>query len=155
MTDLYAIRVLAVDPPHRRIRLRVTAVDPDVRHSPLPDGADFFRSDLEEDEAVLDLLAEEEGRLHEDFVVGVERIATRNHPFTAEAEERLRAAGTGFPWEDEGPLGEMSPEAAANLVRCEEVRMGADYDVLVADPRLIGHLKAGQWWRTAAFPGAD
>jgi hypothetical protein len=155
VTDLYAVRVLAVDAPRRRIQLRVTAINPDVWHGPLPDDASFFLSDLEEDETILDLLVDEDG-VDDDFVESVERNATRNYPFTAEAEERLFESGSGFPWEDEvGPFNEMSPESAAAFLRCEEMRVGADYDVVVTDSRLIEHLKAGLWWRTAAYPGAD
>ncbi|AUH42570.1 hypothetical protein [Streptomyces sp. CMB-StM0423] len=154
MTDLYAVRVLAVDPPRRHIQLRVTAFNPDVWHWPLPD-KNFFLRDLEEDEAVLDLLVDEDDGIEQDFVESAERTATRNYPFTAEAEERLSESGRGFPWEDEGPFDEMSPESAAAFLRCEEVRVGADYDVVVTDSRLIGHLKPGLWWRTTAYPGAD
>ncbi|QLH26667.1 hypothetical protein [Streptomyces sp. Rer75] len=155
MTDLYAVRVLAVDPPRRRIQLRVTAINPDVWHAPLPDDASFFLSDLEDDEAILDLLVDEDDGVDDDFVESVERTATRNYPFTAEAEKRVFESGRGFPWEDEGSFNEMSPESAAALVRCEEIRVGADYDVVVTDSRVIEHLEAGDWWRTTAYPGAD
>ncbi|MFC4013870.1 hypothetical protein ACFOY2_42050 [Nonomuraea purpurea] len=155
MTDLYAVRVLAVDPPRRRIQLRVTAINPDVWDSPLPNDAKFFLRDLEDDEAILDLLLDEDDGVDDDFVESVERTATRNYPFTAKAKARLFESGRGFPREDEGPFNEMSPESAAALVHCEEIRVGADYDVVVTDSRLIEHLEAGNWWRTAAYPGAD
>ncbi|GAA0953168.1 hypothetical protein [Nonomuraea longicatena] len=152
MTDLYAVRVLAVAPAHRRIQLRVTAFNPDVWHWPLPDKS-FFLRDLEEDGTVLDLLDDEDDGVDRDFVESVERTATRNYPFTVAAEERLSESGRGFPRESEGPFNQMSPESAAAFLRCEEMRVGADYDVVVTDSRLIAHLKAGDWWRTAAYPG--
>lgn len=96
VTDLYAVRVLAVDPPRRRIQLRVTAFNPDVWHWPLPDKS-FFLRDLEEDETVQDLLVDEDNGVDHDFVESVERTATRNYPFTAAAEERLSESGRGFP----------------------------------------------------------
>jgi len=154
VTDLYTVRVPAVDPPRRRIRLRVTAFNPDAWHWPLPDKS-FFLRDLEEDETILDLLVDGDDEVGHDFVEGVERIATRNHPFTAEAEERLSRSGKGFPREDEGPFNEMSPESAAAFLRCEEIRVGADYDVVVTDSRLIEHLKSGLWWCSTACSGAD
>ncbi|MEU4966782.1 hypothetical protein [Streptomyces smyrnaeus] len=154
MTDLYAVRVLAVEPPRRRIQLRVTALNPDVWHGPLPDKS-FFLRDLEGDETARDLLVDEDDGVDHDFVESVERTATRNYPFTAAAEKRLSDSGRGFPWEDEGPFNEMSPESAAAFLRCEEIRVGADYDVVVTDSRLIEHLQPGFWWRTAAYPGAD
>lgn len=154
VTDLYAVRVLAVDPPRRRIQLRVTAFNPDVWHWPLPDKS-FFLRDLEEDETVQDLLVDEDNGVDHDFVESVERTATRNYPFTAAAEERLSESGRGFPREDEGPFNEMSPESAAAFLRCEEIYVGTDCDVVVTDSRLIEHLKAGLWWRTTAYPGAD
>lgn len=151
MTDLYAVRVLAVDPPRRRIRLRVTAINPDVWRWPLPDDASFFLSDLEQDETVLDLLVDEDDGVDAAFVESVERIAVRNHPFTAEATERLYASGRGFP--SEGSLDEMPQEAAtATLVRREEMFPGADYDVVVTDSRLVELLEERDWWRTAAYP---
>ncbi|WTX00139.1 hypothetical protein OG216_45345 [Streptomycetaceae bacterium NBC_01309] len=154
MTDLYAVRVLAVDPPSRRITLRVTAINPDVWHWRLPDKS-FFMLDLEEDEFISDLLDDEEDGVQDDFVESVERTATRNYPFTAAAEERLSESRRGFPREDAGPFNEMSAKSAAAFLRCEEMRAGADYEVVVTDSRLINHLTAGLWWRSQAYPGAD
>lgn len=151
MTDLYAIRVLAVDPPCRRIQLRVTAFNPDAWHWPLPD-KNFFLRDLEADDNILDLLDDEEGY---DIVESVKQTATRNHPFTTAAQERLSEWDGRFPGREEVPLSAMSPEPAATFLRGEEMHVGADYDLVVTDSRLIEHLEVGDWWRSVAYPGAD
>jgi hypothetical protein len=46
----------------------------------------------------------------------------------------------------------MSTASAKALARCEELSLGADYDVEVADSRLIDFLKVGAFWTTTAYP---
>ncbi|MET9555387.1 WD40 repeat domain-containing protein [Streptomyces sp. NPDC006645] len=163
MTDLYAVRVLAIDPADRRIRLRVTVLYYDIGgHQPLPDDASFYLRLLKggplgdaitreqyADEAWVDANTRW-------YVAGLERIVTRNQPFTGEVEERLseslEGAGGGFPWEDGRKFHEMPPESAERLERGESVRVGADYDVVVTDSRWIEHLEVGDWWRTTSYP---
>lgn len=163
MTDLYGVRVLAVDPPRRRIRLRVTVIYYDIgSHAPLTDDASFFLRVFGEtaDGAALGDVITQDQRLDEAwvdansrwFVESVERIATRNYPFTEEVEEQLDENRVGFPWEDGYRFDEMPHESAAALVRSEETSVGADYDVVVTDHRWIEHLTAGDWWRTASYP---
>lgn len=165
MTDLYGVRVLAVDPPRRRIRLRSTVVYYDSgSHAPLTDDASFFLRVLGEsaDGAPLGDAVTRDQRLDEDwvdantrwFVESVERVATRHFPLTDEEVDELLddEDRLGFPWEEGLRFDEMTPEAAAGLVHSEETNVGADYDVVVTDPRWIEHLTAGDWWRTAAYP---
>lgn len=163
MTDLYAVRVLAIDPPVRRIQLRVTVVYYDIgEHQPLPDDASFYLRLFEggplgeaitleqyADEAWVDANTRW-------YVANVDRIATRNVPFTGEVEGRLsewlEGIDGGFPWEDGKKFHEMSPGSAAHMRRSESVRVGADYDVVVTDSRWIEHLGVGDWWRTTSYP---
>lgn len=163
MTDLYAVRVLAIDPLARRIRLRVTVVYYDIgEHQPLPDDASFYLRLLTDgplgDAITRDQYADEAwvDANTRWYVADVDRIATRNHPFTGEVEARLREwledGDGGFPWEDGTTFHEMPPESAAHMLRSEDVRVGADYDVVVTDPRWIEHLKVGDWWRTTSYP---
>lgn len=149
MTDLYAVRVLAVDPPRRRIRLRVTAINSDVWGWPLPDKS-FFRQDLEEMGDNLSLVDE----MDDDFIESAERIATRNYPFTAEAKGRLVQSDGSYPVPGgfDGSFNDMSTASAKALARCEELSIGADYDVEVTDSRLIDFLEVGSFWNTTAYP---
>ncbi|MET9862634.1 hypothetical protein ABZY93_25665 [Streptomyces smyrnaeus] len=162
MTDLYGVRVLAVDPPRRRIRLRVTVVYYDIgSHAPLTDDASFFLRIFGETAhgAPLGEVITQDQRLDEAwvdantrwFIESVERIATRNHPFTQEVEEWLDENRVSFPWEEEPRFGEMTLESAAALLRSEETSVGADYEVVVTDSRWIAHLTVGDWWRTASY----
>ncbi|WBB64170.1 hypothetical protein O7599_17355 [Streptomyces sp. WMMC500] len=165
MTDLYGVRVLAVDLPRRRIRLRTTVIYYDRgSHAPLTDDASFFLRVFGEraDGAPLGDVLTQDQRLDETwvdahtrfFVESVERVATRHHPLTDEEVDELLDDEDrgGFPWEEQPRFGEMTPEAAADLVLSEETNVGADYDVVVTDPRWIEHLTAGDWWRTASYP---
>ncbi|MFI5555360.1 hypothetical protein [Streptomyces sp. NPDC051738] len=165
MSDLYGVRVLEVDLPHRRIRLRSTVVYYDTgAHAPLTDDASFFLRVFGEtaDGAPLGDVITRDQRLDEAwvdantrwFIESVERIATRNYPLTDEEVDELLddENRVSFPWEEEPRFDEMSPESAAELVLSEETNVGADYDVVVTDPRWIEHLTAGDWWRTAAYP---
>ncbi|MFF0725546.1 WD40 repeat domain-containing protein [Streptomyces sp. NPDC004134] len=165
MTDLYGVRVLAVDLPQRRIRLRTTAIYYDSgAHAPLTDDASFFLRVFAEtaDGAPLGDAITVDQRLDETwvdastrfFVESVERIATRNYPLTEEEVDELLEDEDrlSFPWEEEPRFDELSPEAAAELVLSEEANVGADYDVVVTDHRWIEHLAAGDWWRTASYP---
>ncbi|QKW08383.1 hypothetical protein HUT18_20420 [Streptomyces sp. NA04227] len=109
------------------------------------------------------------------FVERAERLATRNHPWPgteelldedeefdeedeeAEAEydedDELPWEGyIGFPWEEDVRFQDMKPGAAAELVQAEEMRVGADYEVVVTDARWMRHLSEGDWWRTASYP---
>jgi hypothetical protein len=157
MTDLYAVRVLAVDPPRRRIQLRVTAINSDVWGWPLPD-ASFFRRDLEDLGNNLDLLVadgdKDDQEVDDDFIESVERIATRNYPFTAETEARLVQSDGSYPIPGgfDGSFNDMSTASAKALARCEELSLGADYDVEVTDSRLIDFLEVGAFWTTTAYP---
>lgn len=157
MTDLYAVRVLAVASPHCRIRLRVTAINSDVWRWPLPD-VSFFRRDLEDLGDNEDLLVDEEDDegdrvVDGDFIDSVERITTRNHPFTAEVEARLVKSDGSYPVPGgDGSFNDMSTASARALARCEELSIGADYDVVVSDSRLIDFLEVGDFWTTAAYP---
>lgn len=181
MTDLYGVRVLELDPQRRHIRLRVTVIYYDIgSHAPLTDDPSFFLR-LFGGTAVTGENAASGGtgvggetgvgaplgdvvtldQLHDEawvdantrwFVERVRRVATRNHPMTEEVEERLEEERVGFPWEGGSRFHEMSPESAAELVLSEETNVGADYDVVVTDPRWIEHLSVGDWWRTASYP---
>ncbi|WP_405614960.1 WD40 repeat domain-containing protein [Streptomyces sp. NBC_01508] len=171
MSDLYGVRVLAIDPPHRRVRMRVTVIHPDVS---LADDASFFLrvfSEIARDDAPLGLAVTQDRCLDEAwvdtntrwFVESVERIATRNYSVAEETKETEDTKEdeddpdddeeyiVGYPWENGLRFDEMPPKAAAELLRAEESRMGADYDVTVTDPRWIEHLTAGSWWRTASY----
>jgi hypothetical protein len=165
MTDLYGVRVLAVDLPRRRIRLRSTVVYYDTgSHAPLTDDASFFLRIFGEtaDGAPLGDVITQDQRHDEAwvdantrwFIESVERIATRNYPLTDEEVDELLddEDRVNFPWEEAPRFDEMTPESAADLVLSEETNVGADYDVVVTDHRWIEHLTAGDWWRTAAYP---
>ncbi|MGW6906252.1 WD40 repeat domain-containing protein [Streptomyces sp. NPDC054940] len=165
MTDLYGVRVLAVDLPSRRIRLRSTVVYYDTgSHAPLTDDASFFLRVFGDSagDAPLGEVMTRDQRLDEAwvdantrwFIESVERIATRNHPLTDEEVDELLddEDRVSFPWEEEPRFDELPPEVAAELVLSEETNVGADYDVVVTDPRWIEHLTVGDWWRTTAYP---
>ncbi|WP_405796853.1 WD40 repeat domain-containing protein [Streptomyces sp. NBC_01506] len=169
MSDLYGVRVLAVDPPQRRVRVRVAVIHPDVT---LADDASFFLrifSETAPDDAPLGLAVTQDQRLDEAwvdtntrwFVESVEQLETRNYLATEETDEEEEEDEeededededyVSYPWESGLRFDEMSPKAAAELLRSEEARTGADYDVTVTDARWIEHLTAGDWWRTASY----
>ncbi|SOD61605.1 hypothetical protein SAMN06297387_103257 [Streptomyces zhaozhouensis] len=169
MTNLYTVRVLATDPLRRHLRLRVTAINPDVWSDadPLPDDVSFFLCDLEENGAILALLTEgddgdgdEEAALDPDadefddrFVERAERLVTRNSPFTEEAEWRLwEGAGGEIRLPGEMPFHEMPAEDAAKVTFLEGACPGADYDLTVTDSRFAAPFAAGDWWPTPSFP---
>jgi hypothetical protein len=152
MTDLYAVRVLAIDPPRRFMQMRVTVTNPDVWHEPLPEGADFFLNDLGRIETVQDLLDDEDDPMSDDFIETVERTATRNHPFTEEARKRLAEEGGGFDWGGI-PRDETTFAHVLDVLRNEELNPGADYDLVVTDPRMFERFNVGDWWNTSANPG--
>jgi hypothetical protein len=146
-TDLYRVRVLAVAPEQRRVRLRVVVAyydEPDRLHEPLPDDKSFFlRVFYDTTFGVYDAgrtaFAEElpeqfdfhraEGAVESNayrYIERFERLATRNYPLTD--WESFRSDGD----EDE-------------LVQ-------ADYDVFVTDAKYIRHLTPGMRWGSTAYP---
>ncbi|MBA0052635.1 hypothetical protein E0L36_17600 [Streptomyces sp. AJS327] len=162
MTDLYGVRVLATDSPNRRVRLRVTVLYYDLdSHIPLVDDASFFLRVLAEGDidTPIGKAMSLDQRLDPNwvdahtrwFVESMECVATRNHPFTDDAQALLDENYTPFPWELGTRFDQMPEEEAAALARAEELRVGADYDVVVTDPRWMAHLTPGDWWRTSAY----
>lgn len=145
-TDLYGIRVLAVDPENRRTRLRVFVVYYDTAvgfHSPLPDDASFFLRALW-DKSGDGLCGEisSEQICDESFVDAntyryverYERLATRNYPF------RNHEDYLDFYYEQDGRWQD------------EEKLVQADYDLVVTDAKYISYLEEGMSWGTTAYP---
>ncbi|MET8335525.1 WD40 repeat domain-containing protein [Streptosporangium canum] len=150
MTDLYDIRVLALDVSRRYVQLRAIVVyyDTDPPYADPPDDPSFFfrllTDTARQGTPLGDLITREE--IHDEdwadantrwFVERVERVATRNHPFTDEDHERMC---------------ELSGRTRKGGLHREDLHMSADYDVVVTDPRWIEHLQLGDYWSTASYP---
>ncbi|GAA2103430.1 hypothetical protein [Actinomadura alba] len=148
--DLYDVRVLALDVPRRYVRLRAIVVyyDTDVPYADLPNDPSFFLRLLtdtaQQGTQMGDLVTWDE--IHDEdwvdantrwFVERVERVATRNHPFTDDDYEQLP---------------EFSGRTRKGRLLREDRFMSADYDVVVTDPRWIEHLQPGAYWSTASYP---
>jgi hypothetical protein len=152
VTDLYGLRVLALEPDKRRVRLRVFELydeggDFDCA---LPDeDASFFlrvlwdvadiRSGgggpLGELVSVDEILDEEWVDNHTwRFIAGFERLADYNVPFTD--DERARQPEIEF-W--------------GLWFTNEEWLVQSDFDVSVTDTRWLAHLSLGQQWTTASY----
>ncbi|GAA3618782.1 hypothetical protein GCM10022419_125370 [Nonomuraea rosea] len=153
MTDLYGIRVIALEPEQRRARLRVfvTYYDADEYDQALLDGdASFFLRVLW-DEA--DTRFEDGGPLgehvsldeilDEDWVDGntwrfierYEAVTSKNVPFTKTDIANLPTRHYDLHWFTD-----------------EELLVQTDYDVWVTDPRWLAHLSVGQNWTTTSYP---
>ncbi|MDA2813233.1 tetratricopeptide repeat protein [Nocardiopsis sp. RSe5-2] len=155
-TDLFGVRVLDLDPERRRVRFRVfvTYYEPSWGTGDLlPDHPTFFCRLLWEaaerftphrfgpmtDVVTIDEFLDEwwvECNTHR-FVVGVERVAERNHPVDDDDFDRLAM----FYYERDG--GWQDEERLAQ----------ADYDVHVTDARWIESLRIGQSWGTTSYSG--
>lgn len=150
MTDLYGVRVLALDPSKRYVRLRAVVLyyDTSPPYADPPDDSSFFFRLLWEaarDGAPLGDLVTIDEILDESwvdantrwFIESVERVAVHNHPFTAENVEQLAESGgrdDDYRWLN------------------EDHHMHADYDVVVTDPRWLGQLELEDWWSTPSHP---
>ncbi|GAA2675522.1 hypothetical protein GCM10010400_42470 [Streptomyces aculeolatus] len=148
-TDLYGIRVLALEPERRQVTLKVFVVYYDTEakgHPPLPDEPGFFlhvlwqqgrwEHPIGEAVTVDQILDEDWVNLHSRwFVERAERTSTANHPPWDEDFERLhdfyyeRMGG----WQD------------------EDLLVQAEYDVRVTDPRWLEQLSVGDAWGTASY----
>lgn len=152
-TDLYGVRVLALAPQQQRVRFRVFVVSYDVDHQerhPLPDDPSFFFRVLWEAGGswqrrygpLHDLVTQEQS-LDEGwvdahtrhFVADAVRVASRNHPPSADDYQHLADFSHEHDgrWEDEDQL------------------VQADYDVHVTDARWLAPLRVGQSWGTTAY----
>ncbi|MFO0556627.1 MAG: pentapeptide repeat-containing protein [Polyangiales bacterium] len=156
-TDLYGVRVLALDPSQRRVRLRVFVAyetRPDAfDHTPLPWDRTFFVRVLSDvnippwkyrrRRAPIDAAIPEDRRFDEAwidanawrYIERFERAATRNEPLTDPPDEGItlvhyERAGC---WEQEPRM------------------MQADFDVWVTKPAYIAHLELGMSWATTAY----
>jgi WD40 repeat protein len=148
-TDLYGVRVLALEPERRKVTFEVFVVYYDTHartYPPLPSEPGFFLNVLWEQgrwehplgEAITvdQILNEEWVNIHSRwFVEKVERTSTANYPPRDEDFERFhdfyyeRSAG----WKD------------------EELLVQAEYDVQVTDPRWLEQLSVGDAWGTATY----
>jgi hypothetical protein len=152
-TDLYGIRVMALDPRRRRVRLRVfvTYYDADEYDQALLDGdPSFFLRVLwdeadtrPEDGAPLRERVSLDEILDEDWVDGntwrfvarYEVVASKNVPFTRTDIAGLPARSYDLHW-----------------FTGEESLVQTDYDVWVTDPRWLAHLSLGRNWTTSSYP---
>lgn len=142
-TDLYRVRVLALDPARRQVDLRVFLVYYDWSGVPT-DPSFFFRVLWDESDThgggggpLGDAVSVKE-ICDEEFVdantqVYVERViklSRKNDPL---------------------PPGESPPTFVYSRFTDEEVLTQGDYEVIVTDPRWIAHLSVGQTWQTTAY----
>lgn len=154
-TDLYGIRVLALDRANRRVRLRVFVVyetRPDAfDHTPLPSDLSFFLRALGGVpqwkyrwlRAPIDAAIPEGKRYDEPWVDAnawryierFERVSTRNEPLLDPPDEGV----TMFHYEREGCWEQ------------ESRMMQADFDVWVTRPAFLAHLELGMSWGTTAY----
>ncbi|GIG68055.1 hypothetical protein [Phytomonospora endophytica] len=164
--DLYSARVLELDPPARRVRLRVLLVHFERswgREDLLPRDAGFFfralwqaadgvakrrRGPLQDEVGLEEYLDTEwvdanAGR----FVEHVEMLDSRNVP-TGDAEI---AALAEFHCDHADGLDAHLHEWD-DPWEAEHRLVAADYDVRVTDPRWLEPLLTGQGWATNAFP---
>lgn len=159
-TDLYGVRVLAIDPANRRVKLRVFVVY-ETRpgafdHTALPGDRSFFLRVLSGVpawkyrwmRAPIDAHIPPEQRYDEAWVNAnawryierFERVRTQNEPLLDPPDEGITVChyerdGT---WEQEPRL------------------MQADFDVYVTRPEYLAHLELGMSWGTTAYgSGAD
>ncbi|GAA3659742.1 hypothetical protein GCM10022224_023940 [Nonomuraea antimicrobica] len=151
-TDLYGVRVLALEPERRRVTFKVFVVYYDTHAKtcpPLPDEPGFFlhvlwqqgrwEHPLGEAITVDQIRNEEWVNIHSRwFIENIERTSTANYPPQDEDFERLYDFSYERPggWKD------------------EELLVQADYDVQVTDPRWLEQLSVGDAWGTAAYPMA-
>lgn len=155
-TDMYGARVISVDPGELRVRFKVFVVyyDPGSRtYPPVPDDPSFFfyllwegASGYQGDfrKGPLGTLVDVDTALDfawvdanaRRFVSRVERVATRNHPPTAEQWKQLYDFyyERGGAWKDEDLLVQF------------------EYDVWVTDQRWLEPFREGNAWGTTTFP---
>ncbi|TMR88878.1 lactonase family protein [Nonomuraea basaltis] len=152
-TDLYGIRVMALEPEQRRVRLRVfvTYYDADEYDEALLDGDTSFFLRVLWDEA--DTRFEDGGPLGEQvsldeildedwvdgntwrFIERFEAVMSKNVPFTKTDIANLPSRSYDLEWFTD-----------------EELLVQTDYDVWVTDPRWLAHLSLGQNWTTTSYP---
>ncbi|MEU8150947.1 hypothetical protein [Nonomuraea sp. NPDC048901] len=148
-TDLYGIRVMALEPGQRRVRLRVfvTYYDADEYDQALLDGdTSFFLRvlwDEVEDAGPLGEQVSLDEILDDDWVDGntwrfierYEAVMSKNVSFTKTDIANLPTRRYDLHWFTD-----------------EELLVQTDYDVWVTDPRWLAHLSLGQHWTTTSYP---
>lgn len=153
MTELYGIRVMALEPERLRVRFRVfvTYYDADDYDEALLEGDSSFFLRVLWDEA--DTRFGDGGPLGEHvtmdeildedwvdsntwrFVERYEAVMSKNVPFTKADVADMSTIYFDLSWFSD-----------------EESLVQTDYDVWVTDPRWLAHLSPGQQWTTASYP---
>lgn len=164
--DLYSARVLEIDPPARRVRLRVLLVRFERswgREHLLPEDKGFFFRALWQ--AADGVAKRRRGPLHDE--VGLEEYldttwVDANADRFVESAERLTARNVPADDAAVDALAEFHCDSADGIDahlhewdhpwEGEDRLVQADYDVHVTDPRWLEPLVAGQGWCTNAFP---
>lgn len=144
MTDLYRIRVLALEKPARRVTLRVFSVCYDASYvrPGIPTDASLFMRILSSDAGLGrgEPLRQEVSDDHffdeawidantQRFIQRVTRTRLQNDP----------------PAKDKQP-----PTYVDERFKDEDILTQADFEVVVTDPRWIEHLTVGMTWQTSA-----
>jgi hypothetical protein len=142
-TDLYRLRVLALDPARRSVTLRVFLVyydwsgvptDPSFFLRVLWDEADtrFGRGGPLGDEISVEQLCSEQwiDANTQRFIERVTRQTLHNHPL---------------------PPGWTPPTFIYSNYKEEDKLTQGDYEVIVTDAKWISHLKVGQTWQTTGY----
>ena len=142
-TDLYRIRVLALDPELRKVTFRVFLVYYDW--SGVPTDASFFLRILWDkadtrfggggplgEEVDVDRYLDESwvDANTKRFVERVTRLSLRNDPI---------------------PAGKQPPTFVYDGYTDEDLLTQGDYEVIVTDPRWLAHLEVGQMWQTTSY----
>lgn len=142
-TDLYGVRVLALDPEACTMRLRVFVVYYDVAgeyHQPIIDDRTFFVRVLCDKDALDDDI-DADGMFDEDyidnnsfrFVRSFKKLAERNTPVTDYSSFFDFYYERDGCWQDEEKLAQ------------------ADYDVVVTKPEYLAPFHVGQSWGTTSY----
>ncbi len=142
-TDLYRIRVLALDPAQRKVNFRVFLVYYDW--SGVPTDPSFFTRILWDegdtrfggggpigDEISVENVCSEEwidANTHR-FIERVTKLSRRNDPL---------------------PPGQSPPTFIYEGFKDEDALTQGDYEVIVTDARWISHLKVDQTWQTTSY----
>ncbi|BBJ45455.1 hypothetical protein SSPO_081730 [Streptomyces antimycoticus] len=158
-TDMYGVRVLAVDPDELRVRFLVFAVYYDVAsctHIPLPneepntflhflwEAASGYLGDGDERTGPLGRVVSTDQLLDYEwadtnarrFISRVERVELRNYPLTEAQWEKMY----DFYYERDGSW------------KDEELLVQAEYEIRVTDRKWLEPLSVGDGWGSAAFP---
>ncbi|MCA9681710.1 MAG: hypothetical protein KC457_05910 [Myxococcales bacterium] len=142
-TDLYGVRVLAVDPEARRIRLRVFVVYYDTHygyHQPVPENSSFFVRALCDHDAFGDDIAQDD-RFDEAWV-------SANAFRTIERFEEL--ARRNEPVEDYAAYSDFYYERGGGWVD-EDKLVQADFDLFVTKAEYLAVFHEGMSWGTTAY----